>query len=338
MKVIELRDAWSLDNLRVAERPQPAPGPRQVVLRMRAASLNYRDLVMCQGGYGRFAGELPLIPVSDGVGEVVAAGDAVTRVAEGDRVCPIFCQGWLGGEPTPEKLSTALGGPLDGVLAEYMAVDAESVVKVPEHLSDVQAATLPCAAITAWSALVTHGGVKTGDVVLTQGSGGVSVFALQFAKLLGAAAIVTSSSDEKLARLGDLGADHGINYRTTPAWGKAAKALTGGRGADHIVELGGAETFANSVRAVRVGGRISLIGVLSGATVELQLRHVVTQNVRLQAVTVGHREGFEAMVRAIALHRLEPVVDRTFHFTEVRAALDHLASGRHFGKIGLTYD
>lgn len=338
MRVVELREAWSLDNLTLAERPMPEPDRGQVLLKVRAASINYRDIVMCKGGYGRFAGELPLIPVSDAVCDVVALGEGVTRVGVGDRVCPIFCQKWISGPPTPEKLSTALGGPLDGALAEYMVVDAEGVVPAPAHLSDHQAATLPCAAITAWSAVVTQGAITAGDTVVVEGSGGVSVFALQFAKCLGAEVVATSSSDEKLERLRALGADHVINYRTTSDWGKLAKAMTGRRGADLIVDVGGAATLPQALRAVRVGGQIAVIGVVSGNTVELPLGPVVTQNLRLQAITVGSREAFEAMNRAIAVNRLEPVVDRVFPFTEIRAALDYLASGRHFGKVCLSYD
>ncbi|MBL29530.1 MAG: NAD(P)-dependent alcohol dehydrogenase [Rhodospirillaceae bacterium] len=338
MKVVELREAWSLDNLVLTERPRPEPGPGQVLLKVRAAAINFRDIVMCKGGYGRFAGELPLVPVSDCVAEVVGHGEGVTRVGVGDRVCPIFCQKWISGPPTPEKLSTALGGPLDGALAEYMVVDAEGVVPAPPHLSELQAATLPCAAITAWSAVVTQGAVTAGDTVVVQGSGGVSVFALQFAKCLGAEVVATSSSDEKLERLRALGADHVINYRTTPDWGKLAKAMTGGRGADLIVDVGGAATLPQALRAVRVGGQIALIGVVSGNTVELPLGPVVTQNLRLQAITVGSREAFEAMNRAIEINRIEPVVDRVFPFTEIRAALDYLASGQHFGKVCLSYE
>lgn len=337
MKVIQLQDDWSIDNLTLAERPTPEPGPGQVLLQMKAASLNYRDLVVMQRGYGRSTGTLPLIPISDGAGEVIAVGAGVSRVAVGDRVCPVFLQGWLGGEPTRERLSSTLGGPLDGVMAEYMVQAEQDVVKVPPHLTDEEAATLPIAALTAWSAVMTEGRVKAGDKVLVQGTGGVSLFALQFARLAGAYIIVTSSSDEKLQRALELGADEGINYLTTPEWGRPAKDLAGGDGLDHIIEVGGEQTLPQSLRAIRPGGTISLIGVLSGPTMNARLGLIVTRYIRLQGITVGHRDSFEAMVRAVAQHQLRPVVDRVFAFDELRAALDYLADGAHFGKICLRH-
>lgn len=333
MKVIQIQDNWSIDNLTLTERPDPEPGPGQVLLRMKAASLNYRDLVVPRRGYGRLTGELPLIPISDGVGEVVALGEGVRRVKVGDRVCPTFLQSWMSGEATMERLTGSLGGPLDGVMAEYMVLSEQGVVKVPAHLTDEQAATLPCAALTAWSAIVTEGRVKAGDKVLVQGTGGVSLFALQFAKLQGAHVIVTSSRDEKVQRALDLGADEGINYVSTPEWGKAAKALAGGDGVDHIIEVGGTETLPQSLRAIRAGGTISLIGVLSGLNMNASLGPIVTRQVRLQGVSCGNRDGFEAMVRAIGQHAVQPVVDRVFAFEDLRPALDYLARSGHFGKI-----
>lgn len=333
MKVFQLQDNWSIDHLQLVERPIPEPGPGQVLLRMKAASLNYRDLVVLQRGYGALTGTLPLIPVSDGVGEVVAIGAEVSRVAVGDRVCPMFMQNWIGGGPSADRLTATLGGPLNGAMAEYMVVSEQGVAKAPPHLSDEEAATLPCAALTAWSALVTEGGVKVGDRVLVQGTGGVSIFALQFAKLLGAHVTITSSSDEKLQHARELGADACINYQTTPDWGKAAKDLLGGDGVDHIIEVGGAQTLPQSLRAIRPGGTISMIGVLSGPTMDVRLGLIVTRQVRLQGITVGNRDSFEAMTRAIAQHGLHPVIDRVFAFDELRPALDYLASRNHFGKI-----
>ena len=300
---------------------------------MRAAALNYRDLIVPLRGYGPRTGTLPLIPVSDGVGVVVGTGEGVTRVAVGDRVCPLMIQTWISGPPTAERLHGTLGGPRDGVMAEYMVLSEEAVVRVPDHLSDEEAATLPCAALTAWSAIVTEGRVKAGDRVLVQGTGGVSLFALQFAKCQGAHVVVTSGHDEKLQRALDLGADEGINYRSTPEWGKAAKEMAGGDGVDLVVEVGGEETLPQSVRAVRVGGTISLIGVLSGNAMKVQLGPIVTRQVRLQGITVGNRDRFEAMVRAIAQHRMRPVVHRVFAFDALREALDCLARRGHFGKI-----
>jgi NADPH:quinone reductase-like Zn-dependent oxidoreductase len=334
MRVVEVAGAFGLENLRLAERPDPSPGPGEVLLRMRAASLNFRDVLTVEGTYNRKQ-KLPLIPCSDGVGEVAAVGDGVSRVAVGDRVCPIFAQRWIAGEPTRERLRSTLGGPLDGTLAERMVLSEEGVVRVPEHLSDEEAATLPCAAVTAWNALVTEGGVTAGDVVLVQGTGGVSIFALQIARLLGARVIVTSSSDEKLARAKELGAEAGINYHQVPEWGERAKELTAGVGVDQVIEVGGAGTLVQSLRAVRMGGRISLIGVLAGGKVDLPLALVFMQRIRLQGILVGHRESFEAMNRALAAHRLRPVIDRNFPMEDARAACEHLAAGRHFGKICL---
>lgn len=335
MKAVVIADAFGLEHVRVEERPHEAPARGQVLLRMRAASLNYRDLLMVRGSYNPKQ-PLPLVLASDGAGEVAAVGEGVTRVKVGDRVCPIFAQAWLSGEPTTPKLRSTLGGPLDGTLVEYRVLDADGVVRVPDHLSDVEAACLPCAAVTAWNSLVTLGRVRPGQTVVTQGTGGVSIFAVQFAKILGARVIATSSSDEKLARLRELGASETINYEREPEWGKVVKQMTDGRGVDLVVEVGGGKTLEQSLRAVRPGGHVSMIGVLSGNTAELKLLPIVMQGLRLNGVQVGHRESFEAMNRAIAQHRLRPVVDRVFALDETRAALDHLASGAHFGKVSVT--
>jgi len=338
MRVIEIRDQFGLENLHLTERPTPEASdlqPGEVLLQMRAASLNYRDLLMVRGQYNPRQ-PLPLIPCSDGVGEVIAVRDAaegVQRVKVGHRVATLFAQRWLGGEPSPERSRSTLGGPLDGTLAERMILPAEGVVPVPEHLSDEEAATLPCAALTAWSALVTHGQIKAGDTVLLQGTGGVSIFALQFAHLLGARVILTSSSDEKLHRARELGAWGTINYKTTEHWGKEARQLTGGRGVDHVVEVGGAGTLEQSLAAVRMGGSISVIGVLSGTRSPVDVIPILMNQVRLQGILVGHRDAFEAMNRAIAVGQLQPIVDRVFPLEETRAALEHMAAGRHFGKV-----
>ncbi|MEX1346372.1 MAG: NAD(P)-dependent alcohol dehydrogenase [Desulfobacterales bacterium] len=333
MKVFQLQDDWSMDNLTLAERPQPEPGPGQLLLKMKAASLNYRDLVVPQRGYGKLTGTLPLIPISDGIGEVVAIGEGVGRVAVGDRVCPLMIQSWISGPPTMERLTSTLGGPLDGVMTEYMVLSEQGVVKTSEHLSDEEAAALPCAALTAWSAIVTDGQVKAGDRVLVQGTGGVSLFALQFAKLLGAHVIVTSSSDDKLQRAVRLGADEGLNYVSTPEWGKEVRRMAGADGVDLIVEVGGQKTLPQSLRAIRAGGTINLIGVLSGLNMDVSLGLIVIRKVRLQGITVGNRDGMEAMMRAISQHAIKPVIDRTFAFEELREALDYLARGVHFGKV-----
>ena len=318
MKVWQLAGEWSIERLAIVERPQPRPGPGQVLLRMKAASLNYRDLLVPRRGYGALTGELPLVPLSDGVGEVLEVGAGVTRVAQGDRVCPAFFQA-----------GKSLGGPLDGVMQELVLLDERGVCKVPEHLSDEEAATLPCAALTAWSAIVVEGRTRPGDTVLVQGTGGVSLFALQFARLCGARVTVASGSDAKLERARALGAERGINYRATPEWSRQL------RGFDLVVDIGGAQSLPQSARAVRAGGIVCLIGVVSGQTAELPLGPVVTRRVRLQGISVGSREDFEPMLRAVGQHRLRPVVDRVFGFEELRAALDYLASGAHFGKICL---
>jgi len=328
----EVRGAFGLDNLALVERPDPQPGPGQVVVRVRAASLNARDLMTVEGRYNPKQ-PLPLVPCSDGAGEVVAIGSGVTRVKVGERVTSVFAQRWQGGPPTREKLRSTLGGPLDGMLAEQVVLAEDGVLAFPEHLSFVEAATLPCAAVTAWSALSTEGGVTAGDVIVAQGTGGVSIFALQLGRLLGARVIVTSSSEEKLARAGELGAAAGIPYREVPEWGARVRELTGGLGADHVVEVGGAGTLAQSLKAVRFGGTISIIGVLAGAATELVLTSVLMQQIRLQGILVGSRESFAAMNRAIALHGMRPVVDRVFAWSEAREAFAHMAGGSHFGKI-----
>ena len=334
MRAVEIRGGFGLENLALVERPDPAPGPGQALVRLRAASLNYRDLLMVEGKYNPKQ-KLPLIPCSDGAGEVVAVGEGVSRVKPGDRVCPIFAQRWISGEPVRERLRATLGGPLDGTLAELAVLDEEGLVHVPAHLTDEEAATLPCSAVTAWNALVTEGGVKAGDTVLVQGTGGVSIFALQLGRLLGARVIATSSSDEKLARVRELGAAETINYREVPEWGARAKELTGGVGVDHVVEVGGAGTLQQSLRAVRLGGAISLIGNLSGTKTEILLTQIFMQKLRVNGILVGHRESFEAMNRAIAFHGMRPVIDRVFPLEEARAALEHMGRGGHFGKIGV---
>ncbi len=325
-------DAFGLQNLKRVELPMPTPGPKQVLCRVRAASLNYRDLMMVRGEYNPRQ-PLPLIPLSDGVGEVVAVGPGVAKVGVGDRVTSLFAQGWTAGDVPPDVARHTLGGPLSGMLADHVLLAEDGVLTPPAYLSDVEAATLPCAALTAWSALCTHANVRAGDTVLVQGTGGVSVFALQFARCLGARVIATSSSDEKLAIATKLGAWETINYREVPKWGKAARELTGGRGVDHIVEVGGAGTLEQSLRAVRPGGTISVIGVLSGAAKPLNIIPILMQQIRLQGVLVGHRAGFEAMNRALEHHRIHPLIDRVVSFADAPAAFEHMAAQRHVGKV-----
>lgn len=331
MKAYEIQKSFGgIESIRPVDRPLHEPGPRQVLVRMKAASLNYRDLMICKGIYNPKL-PLPRIPLSDGVGEVVEVGRDVTRFKRGHRVAGIFMQQWLDGELTERKARSALGGEIDGMLAEFVALDEDGLVHVPEHLTDEQAAALPCAAVTAWNALAVSGSVRPGDTILTLGTGGVSLFALQFARLMGARVIITSSSDEKLARAAELGADGRINYRREPGWQAKVYELTGGRGVDHVIELGGAGTLPQSLQSVKYGGQISLIGVLTGG--EFNPIPMLMRHVRLQGIFVGSRAMFEAMNRAITLHRLVPVVDRVFAFDQIHDALRHLESGGHFGKI-----
>lgn len=336
MKVIEIQNTFGIDSLTLTEEPEPSPGAGQVLIKLRAASLNYRDLMMVKGQYNPKL-PLPFIPLSDGVGEVVAIGEGVTRVKTGDHVAGIFFQKWLAGGLTAKEAKSALGGDLPGLLAEYAVLHEDGVVHVPEHLTNEEAAALPCAAVTAWNALIASGGLKAGDTVLVQGTGGVSIFALQFAQLIGARVIATSSSDEKLERVRQLGASDTINYKQTPEWGKAVLELTDGNGVDYVVEVGGAGTLNQSLRAVRVGGQISLIGVLSGVGGDISTVSILMKNVRVQGIYVGSREMFEAMNRAIALHKLHPIVDRVFPFESAPEALRYMESGSHFGKVCIRF-
>jgi NADPH:quinone reductase-like Zn-dependent oxidoreductase len=335
MKVIEVAGGFGLEHLRLAARPIVEPGPRQVRVRVTAVSLNYRDLLLVRGLYNPRQ-PLPVIPCSDAAGVVEAVGAEVTRFAFGDRVTGCFFPDWIEGALTPEKHATAPGGQGgDGYLAQRIVVGEQGLVRTPDHLDDDEAATLPCAGLTAWSAVVALGGVRPGDTVLVEGTGGVALFALQFAKLAGARVIVTSSSDTKLERVRQLGADHGINYRTEPEWGQVARRWAG-RPVDHIVELGGQETLDQALRTIRIAGTISMIGVLSGPQPRLNMPLVVMRQVRLQGVTVGPRIEMEAMIAAMAQARMRPVIDRRFPFAEAAAAFRLMSEGSHFGKIVIT--
>jgi NADPH:quinone reductase-like Zn-dependent oxidoreductase len=330
MKVFEIQK-FGFESLVMVERPMPKPSPGQVLVKMRALSLNYRDLMVIKGAYDPRL-KMPRIPLSDGVGEVVEVGTGVKQVKAGDRVCGIFMQRWICGGANDEVGHSALGGAIDGVAAEYVLFDENGLVHVPKHLTDEEAATLPCAGVTAWHAVVVSGRVKAGDTVLLQGTGGVSLFALQFAKLHNTRIIITSSSDEKLGRAKKMGASELINYKSSPDWEEKVRELTGMVGVDHVVEVGGAGTLAKSLRAVRMGGHIALIGVLTGAG-EVNPIPILMKSVRLQGIYVGSREMFEAMNRAIELSQLRPVVDKVFRFEELPQALKYMETGAHFGKI-----
>ena len=332
MRAVVLESAYGLNNLRVVEKPDPVPGAGQIVVDVKAATLNYRDLATVTAPSGR----TPFVPCSDGAGVVSAVGAGVTRVKVGDHVAPLFFQGWFAGDPTPERLGGALGGTLDGVLQEKVLLNEQGVTPVPSGYSDEEAATLPCAALTAWRGLVVQGQVKSGDVVVVQGTGGVSIFALQFAKAAGATVIVTSSSDEKLERAKALGADHLVNYRATPDWAKEVRRITGKRGADHVVEVGGAGTFEQSLRAIRLGGKIAVIGILGGFVKDLNVATIFGSNAFIHGVTVGSRDHFESMTRAIDANGIKPVIDKRFSLDQAREAFECMKAGAHFGKIVLT--
>src|SRR3954471_7596788 len=337
MKVYELQGPHGVEGMALLEKPVPSAGPGEVLVRLKAATINYRDLLTVKGGYGSRQ-KFPLVPLSDGAGVVESVGPGVTRFKPGDRVTGSFFEGWLGGEPSEEKMRSNLGGALDGVLCEYRVWPAAALVRTPEHLSDIEAASLPCAGLTAWSAVIKLGGIRPGQTVLTQGTGGVSIFALQFAKMNGARVIATSSSDAKIERLKSLGADATINYKTTPDWGKKARELTD-QGVDLVVEVGGVGTLNESIRATRIGGTIAFIGVLAGPPPSnSRLPLMVMQQQRLQGVTVGSGEDLKAMADAIAANGMKPVIDRTFRFDQARDAFAHMESGAHFGKVAIEID
>jgi NADPH:quinone reductase-like Zn-dependent oxidoreductase len=328
-------DAFSLDGLTITERRVPNPRRGEILLRVRAASLNYRDLaVLTQNYYPTL--KLPFVPASDACAEIVELGEDVTQWQMGDRVTPVYTQGWYDGLPTPEmRAKNTLGAPLDGVLQDYIVVPAGDVVAAPASLTDEEASTLPIAGLTAWNAL-TEAGVGPSKTVLVQGTGGVALFALQFAKAAGASIIITSSSDEKLKRAKALGADILINYRTTEDWAVAVKDATGGRGADIIVETGGA-TLPQSLSAAAWGGFVAVVGFVAGYQAEIGIRQLLAPMLRVQGIAVGSRARFEAMNRVIETHKIKPVIDRTFGFSEAADALRYLNGGNgHFGKVVVT--
>jgi NADPH:quinone reductase-like Zn-dependent oxidoreductase len=332
MKCYELQGTSGLDALKLTERQRPVVGAGQVLVRVRAASLNYRDVMIAGGGYARGV-KLPLIPLSDGAGEIVETGSTVTRVKKGDRVCGTFFQRWVAGPSRPDIQDAALGGSADGMLSEFALLDGDGVVPVPEHFSYEEAATLPCAALTAWHGLVTAGGVKPGDAVLLLGTGGVSIFGLQFARLAGAQAIVVSSNDAKLARARELGASETISSKSVPEWQDRVRAATGGRGVDHVLDVTGGETTSKSLAALATGGHIAIIGARSGPGGELDRRQILTKGLRVSGINVGSRAMFEAMNRAINANHIKPVIDRVFPFRDAVAAYREFATGSHFGKV-----
>ena len=334
MRVWSLRGP-GLEHLSLEERGEPSPGPGQVVVHIKAASLNYRDLMIASGRYARGA-KYPLVPLSDGAGEIAAVGSGVTAWRAGDRVATSFFADWVDGPQTPERSATALGGAVDGVLAEAVVLPARGVVRTPEHMSDVEAATLPCAALTAWHALFEGvDPLRPGQTVLLEGTGGVSIFALQLAKLAGARVLITSSRDDKLARARELGADEAINYKKDPEWQERVRERTGGRGVDHVLEVGGRDTIGRALASLCYGGQMHLIGGVSGFATEIPLGPMAQTSARVRRIFVGSVAMFEAMNRALTLHRVRPVVDRTFRLDEAREALETMQKASHFGKIVL---
>ncbi len=331
MKAARFAQGFGFENLRFEEVPDPSPGPGQAVVRVRACSLNYRDLLVARGSYGR-AVKAPLTPLSDGAGEVIAVGEGVARVKPGDRVCGIFFQRWMEGEIDDDKAASAMGGAINGMLAEQVCLNAEGLVHAPRDFSFEEAATLPCAAVTAWNSLFHSGRLQPGESVLVQGSGGVSVFALQFAKMAGARVFATSGSDVKLERLKSMGAETGVNYKTTPEWDKPARAFTNGVGVDHVIEVGGAGTLPLSLKSLRRAGHIALIGVLTGGG-EMDPRMIFLRSARVQGIYVGSRKMFEEMNRAIESAGMRPVIDRVFEFEQTIEAMRYMESGSHFGKV-----
>lgn len=327
----------TLDGLRRCERPDPKPQPTQILVRIQAASLNYRDLLIARGHYMGGAVSADTIPLSDGAGEIIAVGSAVTRFRVGERVAGTFFRGWNDGAP-PRGPLIALGAPpADGVLAELAVFDEQNAVALPAHLAPASAATLPCAAVTAWRSLIDIGRIAPGESVLVLGTGGVSMFALQFARLAGARVLVTSSSDEKLARAKALGADGGINYRTHPEWDREVLKLTDGRGVDQVLDVGGSGTLARSIGSIAVGGRVAMIGVLTGVGAAGSPYGLLGKQGSLNGVYVGSRGHFERMNAAISTHRMQPIVDREFGFDEAPAAFRHLESGAHIGKVVIRF-
>jgi NADPH:quinone reductase-like Zn-dependent oxidoreductase len=331
-KAIIVQSGGGYHNVIIGAREAVAPQAGEITVRLRANSLNYHDFAVVSGMWGPVE---PRIPMADGAGEVIAIGDGVTEFAVGDHVVSTFFPTWLSGEPQVKGFATVPGDGVDGYAREVVTASVNSFTLAPRNYSHVEASTLTTAGLTAWRALMSDDALKPGDVVLVQGSGGVSVFALQFAKLAGATVIATSSSDEKLERLRALGADHLINYRTTPAWGKVAREMAGGLGVDHVVEVGGPATLEQSMIAARVGGHISLIGILSGVAGEFSIVNALVKQLRLQGVLVGNRTQQQEMIRAIDANGMHPIVDRCFAVDDIVEAFRYQETNRHFGKICL---
>jgi NADPH:quinone reductase-like Zn-dependent oxidoreductase len=336
MKLFEIRDRFGLDHLVAGERPQPEPGPGETLVRIRAASLNFRDLLVVEGKYNPKM-KLPRVPASDGAGEIAAVGAGVSGWKPGDRVVLPFFPAWREGPLTRAKAASALGGDVDGVLREFVTISADCLLPIPEHLDFIQAAALPCAAVTAWHGLFVAGALQPGQTVLLQGTGGVSIFGLQLAQTAGVRVIILSSSDAKLERARAMGADETINYKTEPDWEKKVLALTGGEGVDLTLEVGGTGMLSRTLRATRYGSRVSLIGVLSGIAGDVQIGPILHKMLQINGIYVGSRAMFADLNRVLAQHQIEPVIDRIFDFAETPDAFRYFQEGRHFGKVCVTF-
>lgn len=332
MKTYELRNDFGFENLEQVDREDPTPDDGEVLVDIKAVSINYRDLMMIKGQYNPNQ-PLPLVPFSDACGEVTGVGDGVDRFAKGDRVAPIFAQDWRDGDLTPEMRSSTLGGPLDGTLTQKRVFPEDGLVSVPDQLTEEEAATLPCAGVTAWNALTWGDSLKPGESVLLLGTGGVSMFGLQFAQAFGARTVITSSSDDKLERARELGADETINYEKTPDWDEAVREVTGGTGVDRVVEVGGAGTLQKSLDSTSFAGHVSIIGVLSGVQSELNVTSALMKGLNVKGMLVGSRTDFEAMNDAIRENDLHPHVDTVFEFDEALEACRYQEAGKHMGKV-----
>ena len=335
MRVIELRDAFGFDRLRLVERPAPEPAPGEVVVRVAAASINRRDVGIVSGKARNAAYRPPLVPLSDAAGEVIALGAGASRWKLGDRVTARFFPDWLSGEPSPDLMDSVMGGGAQGAAQDCLRLPERALSASPRNLSDVEASTLPCAALTAWRALMVECRLKSGETVLIQGTGGVALFALQFAKAAGARVVITSSSDQKLERARTLGADVGVNYADNPEWGAEARRLTEGRGVDHVIEVGGAGTLGQSIAATRFGGTIALIGRLADASGDIPVSAIFSQNLKLHGVTVGNAAQFDEMVRCIEVNDIHPLLGHVFSMDDAANAFRAAAIGEALGKVAI---
>jgi len=333
-KAIFVEAGGGFDTVKSEQFTVTAPSANEITVRLHANSLNYHDYAVVQGMMGP---SVKRIPMSDGAGEVVDVGENVTEFELGDHVVSTFFPSWINGEPLVDGFSTVPGDGVDGYAREYVTTNANSFTKAPVGWSHIEASTLSTAALTAWRALMCFNPVKAGDIVLLQGTGGVSIFALQFAKMAGAKVIATSSNDQKLEKLKQMGADHVLNYRAETNWGKLAKQLSGGRGVDHVIDVGGTDTLDNSLDAVRIGGQVSMIGILSGTSCEMSIVKALVKQVRLQGILVGSRTQQQEMIRAIEANQIKPVIDRIFLLDEMVAAFKYQEANRHFGKICLQF-